>query len=203
MMKRPIPQLNEEVKVLRREVGQKRIGGGLATTLLYVTHCANEAIGAAKKYPRITAVETIETSDTSLEGIKVACTQFFGQEGKEAIIMKNDKGFTVQRVDQLNLKKEFCVRFNNYKGKSEPLRSGIKPLVSPRNHMTECAPGYRGESSRTVDSSRVQSGARQSRVVQSSKPVAPSSLRRVEGELTLLHEINGPHLITSVLINGS
>ena len=65
--------LRQEVKELRKQLGQKRIGGGLATQHLYVTHCANEPLGAAKKYPRLGPVETMEIQDTSIEGIKAAC----------------------------------------------------------------------------------------------------------------------------------
>ena len=64
-----VPNINHEVQALRRELGQKRIGGGMTTHTLYVTRCGNEPLGAAKKYPRITAVETIETTDPSLEGL--------------------------------------------------------------------------------------------------------------------------------------
>ena len=58
--------------------------------------CATEPVGGLKKFPRIMSIETIETSDVILEGIKQACAKFWAQEGKEVVIMKSDKGVTVK-----------------------------------------------------------------------------------------------------------
>ena len=129
--------LRQEVKELRKQLGQKRIGGGLATQHLYVTHCANEPLGAAKKYPRLGPVETMEIQDTSIEGIKAACLNFFSQQGKEPVLMKNDRGFKVTKIEQLNLKNPFCVRFDPPKVQSEPAAQTPAREVPPRHPLTE------------------------------------------------------------------
>ena len=116
--------LNVQVKNLRRDMGQKRIGGGIVSNTIYVTHCQSEPQGTLKKFPRLSAVETLEVLDISLEKVKRVCPEFCEQEGKDAIIMKNDKGFTVNKAEHLDTKKPFCIHFMPRKEKSEPIRMG-------------------------------------------------------------------------------
>ena len=40
--------------------------------------------------------------------------------------MENEKGFMVKKIDQLNLKSHFCVRFHEPKGRNEPVMSAPK-----------------------------------------------------------------------------
>ena len=104
-----------QLGTLKRKLADRRLGkersGSETITYLAVAHCSKDPSRPLQKYAHVTALETVETNNISLEGIKQACAAFFHQEGKECIVMVNDKGTTVKHISQMNIKKPFCCRF--------------------------------------------------------------------------------------------
>ena len=136
-----VNNLREETIQLRKDLAKKRAGDKVSEThYLYVTHCGPEAVGSAMKFPRLTHVETIPTSDITLQGIKKACAEKFNQHAsKEVILMKDVGGKSIMCSSQLQLSKPFCVRFVDPSTKSAPNRAPATTRTTPHHYAQSAA----------------------------------------------------------------
>ena len=114
-MKRNL-KLKEQMKEMKEIISKKRRGNTDANRkFIYVTRVQEEPTGAAMRHVKITAQQTIETHDISLDGITEAISVYFKEDKKTCVLLLSEKGGRILDISQVNLKKPFFCYFKSGK----------------------------------------------------------------------------------------
>lgn len=124
-------KLGDGLKKMKEKIAEKKKSGKIlekVTTYLKVRRVSPKATGRAMKHVRLSGIETVPTTDVTLDGIRKACQDHFNKSGV-CILLESDQGGQIHDIAQLALSKAFCCAFDEEDGEPSTLPSTPKSIV--------------------------------------------------------------------------